>query len=154
RCKGHRYYNAALRRCIKGSRLSGALCGLEAYVHRFAGLYERGISAYLAPSRFMRDKMVEFGLAADRIIHLPNFLNLEDYEPCFSSKRYVVYAGRLERAKGVGTLIEAFGRSDLASRFELRIAGDGNLQAELAANCRASRQDNVRFLGRLSRAEM
>jgi hypothetical protein len=62
RCKGHRYYEAVLQKCVKGSSLSAALCAVEAYTHRITGAYEKGIDAYIAPSQFMRRKMSEFGI--------------------------------------------------------------------------------------------
>ena len=55
RCKGHRYYQAVLQQCVKTSRLSSALCTLEAYTHRLTNAYDGAIDAYIAPSRFMRD---------------------------------------------------------------------------------------------------
>ncbi len=154
RCKGHKYYQAVLQGCVKNSRLQSALCALEAYVHRAWGIYARGVDKYIAPSRFMRQKMMEFGLDGGRIVHVPNFLNLEDYEPSASFDNYFVYSGRLEEVKGVATLLEAVGNSRVAPRFELRIAGDGEQRAALEAHPRANGSNHVRFLGWLSPREV
>jgi len=144
RCKGHRYYNAVLQGCVKGSRLNGAICATEAYAHHRSGAYD-GIARLIAPSRFMRDKMIEFGQDAARIDYLPNFLDLDAYTPRYTPGRYVAYAGRLERVKGVETLVRALGGSQL----EVRIAGDGEMREQLEQQCARQRFDNVRFLGRL-----
>jgi glycosyltransferase involved in cell wall biosynthesis len=153
RCKGHRYYEAVLQRCVKGSSLSAALCAVEAYTHRITGAYEKGIDAYIAPSQFMRRKMSEFGIDPERIVYLPNFLNLERYSPRYEPGSYCVYAGRLERVKGVGTLIEAMQGGE-APATELRIAGDGDLRGELEHQVQEGGRSNVSFLGRLPRDEL
>jgi glycosyltransferase involved in cell wall biosynthesis len=153
RCKGHRYYNAMLHACVQGSRMKGALCALEAYVHRATGAYD-SVATFIAPSRFVRDKMVEFGMPLDRIIHLANFVDVDAFEPCYEAERYFVYAGRVERVKGVETLIRAVGNGSAACDYGLRIAGDGELKDSLEEQCRRDGQRNVVFLGRLPRAEL
>ena len=154
RCKGHKYYQAVLQRCVKDSWLKSALCSIEAYAHRAWAIYTEGVDLYIAPSRFMRRKMMEFGLDGERIVHMPNFLNLEEYEPNGSRGDYFVYSGRIEPVKGVVTLLEAVGRSEVAKQFELRIAGDGELAAALEAQSRAKGVDHARFLGWLPPEEV
>jgi len=147
RCKGHKYYQAVLQGCVKNSRVKSALCAIEAYAHRAWNIYSSGVDVYIAPSRFMKQKMTEFGLDGERIAHLPNFLNLEEYEPSSSFDSYFVYSGRLEANKGIMTLLKAVSNSQVARQFELRIAGDGEQRAALEAYCRKNGIDNVRFLG-------
>ena len=146
RCKGHRYYQAVLQGCVKQSRVSSALCTVEAYAHHFTRAYERGVDHYIAPSRFLRDKMIEFGMEPGRITYLPNFLNLDEYEPRYESGSYAVYAGRIERVKGVSTLLDAISSAPLG--FDLKVAGDGELRGELEQRALA-RSLPVQFLGRL-----
>lgn len=154
RCKGHKYYQAVFQGCVKNSRLKSALCALEAYAHKPWRIYARGVDVYIAPSRFMRQKMMEFGLDGGRIVHVPNFLNLEDHEPCTSLESYFVYTGRIEAAKGVATLLEAVTSSRVAPQFELRIAGDGEQRATLEGLCRANGMNHIRFLGPLSSTQV
>ncbi len=153
RCKGGRFYNAVLQSCVKGSRLSSAVCALEAYVHRATGVY-KGIDTLIAPSRFMKQKLIEFGWDGDRIEYLPNFLDVDACEPAYAPEPYFVFAGRLERVKGVSALLEAVAGSDAARNVELRIAGDGPDLEALKAFAHAEGLTRVRFLGRLSRYEL
>jgi glycosyltransferase involved in cell wall biosynthesis len=153
RCKGHRYYEAVLQACVRGSRVASALCATEAYAHRFTRAYS-GVDTYIAPSRFMRDKLVEFGMHPALIAYLPNFLNLEDYAPCYEAGGYFVYAGRLERVKGIGTLLEAMRSNGSEAALELKVAGDGEQRAELEQEARSHRLRNVSFLGRLPRDDL
>jgi glycosyltransferase involved in cell wall biosynthesis len=154
RCKGHRYYEAVLQKCVKGSRLRGALCAAEAYAHQASGVYERGVDLYLAPSRFMREKMIEFGMDAEQIVHLPNFLNLDRFQPRYEAGAYFTYAGRIERIKGIKTLLDAVTASDVAQSLELRIAGDGDIRGDLESKAASAGLDSVRFLGRVPPEDM
>ena len=153
RCKGHRYYQAVLQRCIRDSAVASTLCAVEAYAHSFTHAYD-AIDQFIAPSRFMRDKLIEFGMDGDRIAWLPNFLHFEDYAPGFEAGPYVVFAGRLERVKGVATLLDAFQAGAVPAGLELRIAGDGELRPDLEQIARDRGLTNVRFLGRLPREEL
>lgn len=154
RCKGHKYYQAVVQRCVKESRLKSALCAVEAYLHRAWGIYDKAVDVYIAPSRFLRQKMIEFGMDGERIVHLPNFLNLEEYPSGGSPDGYFVYSGRVDSAKGVGTLLEAVAGIDEASQFELRIAGDGEERAALQARYSGNGASRIRFLGHMSPADV
>ena len=59
------------------------------------------------------------------------------------ARPYFLFAGRLERLKGVQTLLEVFAKYDSA---ELVIAGDGDYAGELKRQ--ASGLEHVRFVGR------
>jgi glycosyltransferase involved in cell wall biosynthesis len=63
-----------------------------------------------------------------------------------------LFAGRLSREKGVGLLLEAWGRSGLGATTTLRIAGDGNERASLEASARAL--PGVVFEGQVSGARI
>jgi glycosyltransferase involved in cell wall biosynthesis len=154
RCKGHKYYQAVVQRCVKDSRLKSALCALEAYFHRAWGIYDKAVDVYIAPSRFLRQKMIEFGLDGRRIVHLPNFLNLEEYPPDGSPDGYFVYSGRVDSVKGVGTLLEAVSGIEEPSHFELRIAGDGEERPALEARYSGDGAAHIRFLGHMPPADV
>lgn len=49
-------------RCIKNSLLASILGCMEAYLYKWLKTYEKTIDLIIAPSRFMREKMVEFGM--------------------------------------------------------------------------------------------
>src|SRR5690606_27152217 len=61
RCRGGRYYQALLHRCLKGSVALSAWVMLESYLHRLLGSYERNVDRFLVPSRFFLDKFAEWG---------------------------------------------------------------------------------------------
>ena len=154
RCRGGRFYQAVVHSCVKGSRAKSALCAAEAYAHRVSGLYDRFVKFFVAPSHFMARKVIEFGLDPRRVEHIPNFIDPGAYGVAPGHGGYFVYAGRLEKVKGVLTLLRAVRGSPIAQAHGLWIAGDGEQRHELEAFSRANGLENVRFLGHLSQAEL
>jgi glycosyltransferase involved in cell wall biosynthesis len=150
RCSGGKFYNAVLQGCVKGSRGKSALCAVEGYAHRVTGAYARNVKLYVAPSRFLASKVVELGLDPRRIVHVPNSVETRDVPVASSDGGYVLFTGRLERVKGVRTLLEAFRGIAGARGVQLRIAGDGEDRAWLEDYCREHALNDVHFLGHLA----
>jgi glycosyltransferase involved in cell wall biosynthesis len=154
RCKGHQYHNAVIQGCVHDSRWKSVFCATESALHDTFGLYRKNIDVYISPSRFLKEKMTEFGMDGDRIVHVPNPITVADYEPGEASGDYFIFSGRLETVKGVETLLQALSGSEIASKFELRIAGEGRRRKDLERYCRQQGLTNVRFLGWLSQEEL
>lgn len=121
RCRGGRIHNVLLRRCVKDSAVVSGLVLLETLVHRSFGLYHDTIDRLVAPSRFYRDKLVEWGWDAGRIAYIPNSIDAKAYSPATHEGDYVVYAGRLAPEKGLATLV----RAAALARQKLVLAGSG-----------------------------
>jgi glycosyltransferase involved in cell wall biosynthesis len=121
---------------------------VEKYAHHALGV-TRWVDRFLCPSAFLADKLVEFGVPAERVRHLPNFVHADRFDPTRKLGSYWLYAGRLTQEKGVDTLLAA---AALLPDRELRIAGEGPLRVTLEQQ--AARLGNVRFLGHLSRTDL
>ena len=126
---------------------------------RYSGLLEaaaKHVDAFIAPSRFSKDKHQEMGLQAP-IVHLPHFVpTLDELPPTSgpvkdeaSEKPYFLFVGRLEKLKGVQTLIPVFHNYPKA---RLLIAGTGSYEPQLRHLADGS--GNIRFLGYLSDHEL
>lgn len=147
RCKGGKYYKSVITKCHKNSYLASFLYCIETYIHKWMKIYEKNIDFFITPSRFMMDKMIEFGMPADKFVHIPNFIDVGAYIPKYGSSDYILYSGRLAREKGIHTLLKAMMRAKSA---QLAIAGDGRLRENLELFVGTNRIQNVRFLGHLS----
>lgn len=146
RCRGGKIHNVAVHRCIKGSLALSSLVMLETFVHRLFRLYEANVSRFVVPSRFVLEKLVQWGWPRDRFAYIPNFVDLERFRPGAEIGDRFVYCGRLDNLKGVGTLV----RAAALARQPLTLAGRGpedvrlrKLSEELGAD--------VRFLGHLTK---
>lgn len=136
-------------RCMKGSLMQSAVADLEARYWNRKRL-ELATDVFVAPSEFMRGKMLKGGFMPDKFATICNFVDPVKVDTFLkkgvTSKREnsFCYIGRLSEEKGVATMIKAA----VIAGVVLNIAGDGplkeNLEKEYAGN------GNIRFLGHLS----
>jgi len=137
--------HAVAHRCIKGSRAGSVVGAAEAMLARTRKLYQR-VDAFISPSRYLADVMVEGGLPADRMHVIPNFVADEQFRA--DSPRdtagppMVLFVGRLEEVKGVRILLEA--ARLIAPEVEVVVVGAGPLKAEVQ---QAQHDGIVRYLG-------
>lgn len=129
-----RYRHCIEGRCVKGSRAKSALAAMEASFNRAHKSNQR-IDKVIAPSRFMRSKLIEGGWPENKVVFLQNFADdailkrasnvgtdLTDRE-----NPYLLFFGRLSVEKGVDTLLKAFDAAlpSLPQNMRLVVVGDG-----------------------------
>jgi glycosyltransferase involved in cell wall biosynthesis len=115
----------------------------------------RHVDLFLAPSRFMKERFEE-GEFRRPVQYLPNFVPAvsqpvsEGSHPAENlGHPYYLFVGRLEKVKGLHTLIPVF-RS--YPRAKLVVAGSGGYEREVRRL--AGDSDNIVFLGQVSQAEL
>jgi glycosyltransferase involved in cell wall biosynthesis len=114
--------------CVQGSRAASAVNYIATKFHNAAGYFDL-IQTFVAPSQFMKTKMVDGGWEPERVVHIPMFVSpgagQAQQSPAYPT---IAYVGRLDHTKGVHTLLEATrilnARRDLP-HFEIRVAGTG-----------------------------
>lgn len=128
-------------RCVKDSKAKSLLAKAEADFLRRHKSYEK-IDKIIAPSMFMRDKLLQGGIPASKVVYLQNFLtdsrvetgkkvfNPNKFEDC---EPYFIFFGRLSKEKGVLTLVKAFvaALDQLPSNWKLKLVGDGPQREEI-----------------------
>jgi len=119
---------------------------------RYTGLMQsavRHVDTFISPDRHTISKHREFGLDLP-MVHLPHFVpageetaaeNRREYEDLRGTP-YFLFVGRLERIKGLQTVIPLFRRW---SGARLLIAGTGSYGDELRRAAKG--YDNIQFLG-------
>ena len=149
-CIGRRVmWPAVWHRCYRGSAAaSAAVIGMLHY-HRVRGTWSELVHLYLAPTEFVRGKLIEGGLPPEKVLVKPNFVDWNCVPPTNRGK-YMLFVGRLSPEKGVRTLLAAWSsRSDLPP---LRILGDGPLREEVQRT--AAQSSRVQWLGHRSSEEV
>jgi len=141
-CKGGRYHNVVVNRCVQDSVAASAIVAAEAVVHGVLGTYARNVDRIVVPSHFFLEKFVEWGWPRDAFTYVPNWLDAATIEPRFDAGDYFLFLGRLVRGKGVETLVRAAN----ASGARVAIAGDGPLMDGLRTMLDGG-PGNVRLLG-------
>ena len=123
---------------------------------RHTGLLEREldhVDAFIALSRFSRDKHREFGFTREMEV-LPGFVRDPGPPPAMKERSdgerpYFLFVGRLESIKGLEDVLDAFATFHDA---DLVVAGEGTERTGLVA--RAAGNPRVRFIGFQSGAEL
>jgi glycosyltransferase involved in cell wall biosynthesis len=125
-CLEGRYGDVVRHRCLEGSWWRGLAAAVDARAARARGVW-RGVAAFLAPSAYLRDRVVEGGLPADRVSVLPNPVELPARSRRHDNNQpYVLVAGRLVAEKGVATVLDASALLPAGAR--VRLVGSGRLQ--------------------------
>lgn len=129
-----RYRHCIENRCVKGSRAKSALAAMEASFHR-AHKSNRRIDRVIAPSRFMRSKLIEGGWPEGKVVFLQNFADDAILDRAANAgadatdreNPYLLFFGRLSAEKGVDTLLRAFDAALPALPRDMRlvVVGDG-----------------------------
>lgn len=145
--RGHRM--ACVRyKCVHGSTVLSALKAGAKALHDFTHVPAK-IDRFVVPSSFTLSKLKEYGIPSEKLMHIPTFFNpnsipaglTPEYQPFF------LYVGRIEKQKGLETLLRAFTDTDL----NLKIIGfsNGGFEDELR-NSLQGKKHNIEFLGRMS----
>jgi glycosyltransferase involved in cell wall biosynthesis len=133
--------------CYRGSRAASASVVLATTVHRRS--WRSLVSAYVFASKSQSDLLTGLGLPPDRVFVKPHVIPRKQMRNVTRGPN-VMYAGRLEEAKGVRVLMagwDAYRRRSGEPGLGLVIAGGGDMQAEVAAW--ASTRPSVEVAGRV-----
>jgi len=133
---------AVKRACYQGKRSSTLGVAAMLTIHRLLKTYLKEVDAYIALTEFARQKFIEGGLPANKIMVKPNFVFPD---PGIGTGRggYALFVGRLSPEKGIETLLSAW--KYFEGKVPLKIAGLGPL-APLVEKA-TKELDGVEWLG-------
>ena len=141
-------------RCKKGS-FGASLIAWAEVVFNNRNRFEKYVNTYISPSRFLMEKFLSCGYHPDKMVHIPNFMELEAFHPCESFENYLLFIGRLEPGKGIETLIQGFGEAGkLDPSLRLKIAGSGTLREKIERLIDQKGIKGVEFTGFLGGADL
>ena len=146
-CRGGQFWRMVTEGCYHGGRKKAAVLAAEAYVHRWLRTYEKCVHRFLAPSQFVRDKLIEYGWRPERIEVLPHFQKVTALTPPPPAPDApMLYFGQLSAEKGVQDLLRAMQR---LPEVRLTIAGEGPLRVDLEDLATSLVLKNLAFVGRM-----
>lgn len=129
-CLGKVPWRSVVRGCYRGSHLqSVALAGMTS-AHRALGTWQRKVTRFIALNDFCRNKFIEGGLPAGKVVVKPNFVDWNAPLPQEGaiqlqeeSRHDFLFVGRLSAEKGIAVLMQA--AVLVAEGVMLRVVGSG-----------------------------
>jgi glycosyltransferase involved in cell wall biosynthesis len=147
RCENGNYANAVIHRCFDDRRQAAAYA-VALWSHRFIARLQNRVDAFVAPSAFIRDRLLGWDVPTARLDLIRNFAEAAA-EPTPATGNGGVYVGRLSPEKGLETLVSALER---AGDPAFVIVGDGPLRERLEGRIAALGLRHVTMTGRLDAA--
>lgn len=129
-----------IKRCKNDSIAQSFIMAIESSFSRKMGDI-RNIDLFLSVSEFHRAIMLKAGVPSDKLRVLHNFVNTDKYKTTETHGGYYLYFGRIEKLKGMDTLINAFRNSNQ----KLVIVGTGAYLTKVESSI--SLLDNITYLG-------
>lgn len=162
--KGKRL-NCMKYKCVMNSPVYSGIKMMAKWLHDVMGVTKK-IDAFVVPSSFTLEKLHEYGIPKEKLHHIPTFFNLKEENPNVEYQPFFLFVGRIEKQKGLMTLVKAFEDT----KYELRIIGfsnDGyedelkqylgrpiNGDLNIEESCTYGKNGNIHFLGRKSFEEI
>ena len=143
RCKDGTFLNAVVHRCYRDSYSASLIAASAISIGRHANVLDK-VSAFICPTAFSKEKLIEAGLSEERIFVRSHFIDACHIQPSFGTGSYLLYLGRLSAEKGLWTLVRAL--ADMKN-VGLKIVGSGPLERELRSYIDEKRLNHIELLG-------
>ena len=137
--------------CYRNSRAQTAIVSTMLTLHRLLKTWDRVIDTFIVFTEFYRKKFIQGGLHSEKIALKPHFI---DPDPgCRNGEKgdYALYIGRLQKEKGIQTLLNAWRNS---ANIPLKIRGDGNLLGEVNNYISQNGLKSVEIVKRLEKEQL
>ena len=148
-CVGKNPWRGVVKRCYKDSLPASLGVWNMITYNRWRKTWLRDVDAFIVPSRFAAEKLIEIGIPGDRLYIKPNVTSdpLDDQSITpLPDRPTFLYIGRLSPEKGVMTLLQAW-NTLAVSEWKLEIVGDGQQRKELEKYIIENHLTNVNFQG-------
>ena len=130
--------------CYRDSKLGSLVVVTMQTLHRAISTWKKMVNLYITLTDFTRQKFIQAGLPADKIVVKPNFV-YPDPGMGEGHGNSAICIGRLSPEKGLDTLLAAW--QLLGGKIPLKIIGDGPLSNQVREA--VTKLPYVKWLGRL-----
>ena len=89
-CYKHKYFNCAVKKCIKDSALASFIAAVEGYTYWLLQYYKM-IDIFLFQSEFSRDMHVKFGIEKKKTQIIENPYDCSNMRPEYDNKNFILY---------------------------------------------------------------
>lgn len=141
--------NAVRYKCYRNSMLQSLTSALILKLHRTLGIYKK--INYICLTEFNKNKLLELNRKNNIIIDeakiyvKPNFSEMQQQIiPFENRKNQVIFAGRLDRLKGIRILLDAWTG---INTYELIICGSGSEEGYVKEFIEQHPKANIKYIG-------
>ena len=133
---------AITKKVYKDSFVGTLALSLMVEAHKKTGTWQTKVDRYIALTEFARNKYIEAGWPAAKIVVKPNFIHdpFNGDASVVKEGGYGLFVGRLSEEKGIDILFESW----TSVTGKLKVIGDGPLKGFVEDQ----NSDNIEFLGR------
>lgn len=141
------------RKCKEGSLKGSMLAALNQLYNRKLKIFDK-VNAVVCPSAAIKSLAERGGVPENKLKVISHFLHSDKFNivPGYENKGYFLYVGRVDREKGINTLIEAM--QNMPEDIKLHIVGKGYDTERLKELVNELRLNNIIFRGYLSGEEL
>ncbi|MCZ4304590.1 glycosyltransferase [Zoogloeaceae bacterium G21618-S1] len=101
-------WRGVVRGCYRDSKVQSGVLAAMVTGHRAIGTWHRKVTRYIALNDFCRQKFIDGGLPAERVVVKPNFVDFA--RPVAQPRAGFLFVGRLSAEKGIRVLANATGQ--------------------------------------------
>lgn len=133
-------------KCYRESRIQTLACVMNMSFHRMTGIYKR--INYICLTEFNKNKILRFKQIGKEMVFVkPNFVeSSETIIEGSKRKNQIVFAGRLEKLKGIDLLLNAWKKMGIQAP-ELIVCGTGPLEEWCRNFVRENKMKTVKMMG-------
>ena len=152
-CVGNGLLCSVKHACYRNSKIQTLASAITQMIHRATGIYRK--INYICLTGFNKEKLLSLkNIRKDRIFIKPNFANGSVKEiKASEKKKYYLFAGRLEKIKGIDVLLKAWKLLG-EDAPELIICGSGELDKNCQSFVKNNSVKNVTFKGQTPHDEL
>ncbi len=153
RCLEHGLKASMLYGCYRDSKLQTFICALTMKIQRMLLTY-RSIN-YICLTEFNKNKLMTLKqIKSENVYIKPNFTTIEEKGlPFEERKKQIVYAGRIEKIKGLDILLQAWMKMGEKAP-KLIICGSGELEDWCHEYIENNEIQNVEMLGQIPNSQV
>ncbi len=152
---GRKYGRCLRDKCVNKSFVQSLICFLEMWWHhKILKVYEKSVDVFIAPSKFVKEKLVAGGYDKNKVKVVPHFVEASEHQNLRMSEeeeKYILYFGRLSEEKGIDVLIKAMQQ---LPNVKLKIVGEGPSEIKLKTQLTKLKVKNVELLGYKNKDEL
>ena len=144
-CLKKGYWSCVKKRCVKGSFFASTIRVFSMKIHKWMNIY-KDVDAFITPSEYLKEKLVENGYKAEKIYCIPTFTLSKAQPDEAIIGDYGLYFGRITVEKGVDTIVRAY---EKLPDHQVKIMGDDTTEeaVRLKNYIREHKISNIEFIG-------